>query len=216
PVVSSTQWNVRSRAAPAAAGRRLRRYTDLGRQGRRFSRERRMIRESQGFQPFTDEPIRLIGEGGEWLGTTELDLGQDRLKGFYLDMLTGRLLDERFVRLQRQGKTSFVAPSSGHEAAQVGLAHAVRKGHDWVFPYYRDVSLLLALGMPVVEFAGQSFGTRADTARGRQMPYHPGSAELNVFTVASPIASHVPAAGGPARATSAAGGCRATGCSFGW
>ncbi|HZX00559.1 MAG TPA: thiamine pyrophosphate-dependent dehydrogenase E1 component subunit alpha [Trueperaceae bacterium] len=179
-----------------------------------------MIRESQGFQPFTDEPIRLVGDGGEWLGPAEVDLdrenlGPERLKGFYLDMLTGRLIDERLGRLQRQGKTSFVAPSSGHEAAQVGMAHALRKGHDWVFPYYRDVSLLLALGMPVVEFAGQSFGTRADTARGRQMPYHPGSAELNVFTVASPIASHIPPAVGTALAMKLAGKSQVTLCSFG-
>lgn len=34
--------------------------------------------------------------------------------------------------------------------------------------------------------------TQADPNKGRQMPEHPGSKALNYFTVASPIASHVP------------------------
>ncbi len=174
-----------------------------------------MILQGQAFEPFTSEPIRLIGDGGEWLGPFELDLEPARLRGFYTDMLMGRLVDERMSRLQRQGKTSFVAPSAGHEAAQVGLAHALRRGHDWLYPYYRDVSLVLALGVPLVEFVGQVMGTLADPAKGRQMPYHPGSSELNVFTVASPIASHVPAAVGTALAMKVSGRSEVVLCSFG-
>ncbi len=174
-----------------------------------------MILQGQAFEPFTQEPIRLIGDGGEWVGPFELDLEPGKLRGFYLDMLMGRLIDERLSRLQRQGKTSFVAPSAGHEAAQVGLAHALRRGHDWLFPYYRDVSLVLALGVPLREFLGQVLGTRADPARARQMPYHPGSADLNVFTVASPIASHVPPAVGTALAMKLADRSEVTVCTFG-
>lgn len=174
-----------------------------------------MILQGQAFEPFTQEPIRLIGDGGEWLGRFDLDLEPAQLRGFYLDMLLGRLVDERMSRLQRQGKTSFVAPSAGHEAAQVGLAHAVRPGHDWLYPYYRDVSLVLAFGVPLVEFVAQVMGTRADPAKARQMPYHPGSGELNVFTVASPIGSHVPPAVGTALAMKLAGRSQVVLCSFG-
>lgn len=157
-----------------------------------------MIRESQRFEPFSDEPIAVLSEAGEWIAPFELDLEPDRLVRMYRDMLLARSLDERMSRLQRQGKVSFVAPSAGHEAAQVGVAHAMRAAEDWLFPYYRDVGLLLALGMPVKEFIGQAMGTRADPNRGRQMPYHAGSKALNVFTIASPIASHVAPAVGAA------------------
>ena len=174
-----------------------------------------MILQGQAFEPFTQEPIRLIGDGGEWVGPFELDLEPEKLRGFYLDMLLGRLIDERMSRLQRQGKTSFVAPSAGHEAAQVGMAHALRRGHDWLYPYYRDVALLTALGMPLIEFVGQVMGTRADPAKARQMPYHPGSRELNVFTVASPIASHVPPAVGTALAMKLSGRSEVVLCTFG-
>src|SRR5690606_35249711 len=90
-----------------------------------------------------------------------------------------------------------------------------RRGHDWLYPYYRDVALLTALGMPLIEFVGQVMGTRADPAKARQMPYHPGSRELNVFTVASPIASHVPPAVGTALAMKLSGRSEVVLCTFG-
>ena len=174
-----------------------------------------MIRESPSFPPFTEEPIKLIGERGEWLAPFELDLEDEQLRDFYRDMLLGRLADERLTRLQRRGKSSFVAPAAGHEAAQVGLAHAMQPGQDWLYPYYRDLSLVLAYGLPPVEFIAQTMGTRADPNRARQMPYHPGSRALNMFTVASPIASHVPPAVGTALAMKLADSSQVTVVSFG-
>ncbi len=174
-----------------------------------------MIRESQRFEPFSDEPISVLSESGEWVAPFELDLEPQHLTRMYRDMLLARLADDRMSRLQRQGKVSFVAPSAGHEAAQVGVAHAMRAGEDWLFPYYRDVALLLALGVPAKEFIGQAMGTRADPNRGRQMPYHAGSKALNVFTIASPIASHIGPAVGAAIAMKLRGSGQVTVASFG-
>lgn len=155
-----------------------------------------MIKEAPRFQPFSDKPIVLVSESGEWTGQFELNLDDGLLRRFYYDMLRGRLLDERLVKLRFQGATSFTAPSSGHEAAQVGIAHSFKPGFDWLFPYYRDTALVLAAGLPLDQFLGQMMASRLDLAKGRQMPAHAGSKQLNMFTVASPIASHVaPAAG---------------------
>ena len=164
-----------------------------------------MIRDSDRFPAFSDRPIRLIGAEGEWLGTFDLDLDDDALVGLYRDLLLARLTDERLVRLQRQGKSSFVAPSSGHEAIQVAIAHAVQPGRDWLFPYYRDTGVPTTIGVPLVEVFGQMLGTRADPARGRQMPSHPGSKDFNIYTAASPIASHIPPAVGTGIAMKIAG-----------
>ena len=174
-----------------------------------------MITETQRFQPFGDEPIRLIDESGAWLGSFACDLDDAALHAMYRHLVLARAVDERLVRLQRLGTCSFAAPSAGHEAAQVGTAHALRVGHDWIYPYYRDTPLAIAVGWPLVELFGQMLGTRADTARGRQMPAHPGSRPLRIFTVASPIASHVPAATGTAIAQKLAGAGDATVCTFG-
>ncbi|MDQ3396559.1 MAG: thiamine pyrophosphate-dependent dehydrogenase E1 component subunit alpha [Deinococcota bacterium] len=157
-----------------------------------------MIQDSQLFKPFSDKPISLIGERGEWKGSFELDIAEEGLRRLYRDMVAARALDERYSKMQRGGKTSFFAPAAGHEAAQVGIAHAVKAKRDWLFPYYRDAGLLLALGVPALELFGQAMATRADPNKGRQMPSHPGSKDYRVFTVASAIASHVPPAVGAA------------------
>lgn len=157
-----------------------------------------MIQDSQLFKPFTERPISLIGDKGQWTGRFELDLGERVLKGFYRDMLLARIFDERLTTMQRGGRVSFTAPSAGHEAAQVGIAHSIRARQDWLFPYYRDTGLVLALGVPVREIIGQFIASKADPNKGRQMPAHPGSGEFKVFTVASAIASHIPPAVGAA------------------
>ena len=174
-----------------------------------------MITDAQRFRPFSDDPIRVLDESGAWVAPFACDLGDDELRGLYRHMLLGRRVDERLVRLQRLGKSSFVAPAAGHEAAQVGVAHAVEVGRDWVFPYYRDHVLALALGWPLQELFAQAMGSSADAARGRQMPAHPGSRALKLFTAASPIASHVPVAVGTAIAQKVAGAGDVTVCTFG-
>ncbi len=174
-----------------------------------------MIRESQRFEPFTEEPISVVSEAGDWTAAFDLDLAPDQLQRFYRDMVRARIADDRFGRLQRQGRLSFTAPSAGHEAAQVGIAHAMHPGQDWLYPYYRDVALLLAMGLPLDELVAQSMATAADPAKGRQMPYHPGSLPLNMFTVASPIASHIPAATGTAISQKLEGRGAVTVCTFG-
>jgi 2-oxoisovalerate dehydrogenase E1 component alpha subunit len=157
-----------------------------------------MIKDAQVFQPFTEEPIRCLNEQGEWVAPFSYNLESAQVKQFYLDMLRARLLDERLIALQRMGKASFAAPAAGHEAAHVAVARAVRPKHDWLFPYYRDYGMVMTLGVPLTEILAQIMATKADTAKGRQMPMHPGSKVFNVFTAASAIASHIPPAVGAA------------------
>jgi len=157
-----------------------------------------VIQESHLFKTFSETPISLVDEAGVWRASFELELPRETLLAMYRDLVCARLLDERLSNLQRQGKTSFVAPTSGHEGAHIGVAYVLRAGFDWLFPYYRDLGLVLSLGVPLREIFGQMLATRADPNKGRQMPAHPGSAALNIFTAASPIASHLPPAVGAA------------------
>ncbi|MGL4608322.1 MAG: thiamine pyrophosphate-dependent dehydrogenase E1 component subunit alpha [Trueperaceae bacterium] len=151
-----------------------------------------MIQTWERFVTFTTEPISLINEAGEWVGDFACDLRDDVLVKLYTDLLAARLLDERYFKLRRMGKTSFVPPAVGHEGAQVAVANAMRAGHDWVFPYYRDHGMLLALGLSAKDIFAQAMGSSLDPNRARQMPGHPSSKDLNIFTPASAIASHIP------------------------
>lgn len=166
-------------------------------------------------KPFTDRPIQRVSEDGRKVGRWALDLDETRLQRLYRDMVAARTLDEKLVTLLRQGRTSFYAQCSGQEATQVGAAHAVRPGKDWVYPYYRDQGLGLALGVPVLELVAQALGKAADPNRARQMPQHFGSRALNFVSVSSSIASQLPPAAGTAIAQLVRGADEMTLVTFG-
>ena len=175
-----------------------------------------MIQETHLFKPFDKTPISVISETGVWNAPFELSLEDATLKKMYYDLVLARLLDERLVKLQRMGKTSFVAPTSGHEGAHIGTAYALRAGFDWLFPVLpRPRPDVTALGVPLRETFGQMLGTKADPNKGRQMPNHPGSAALNIYTAASPIASHIPPAVGAALSMKLRGTGQVTVATFG-
>lgn len=152
-----------------------------------------------GFEAFSAQPIKLIDAEDQWCGGFDLDLDDARLLAIYEDLIGARLMEERMTVLLRTGKISFLAPGAGHEGAQIGMAHAMRRGHDWLFPYYRDQGMALTLSS-ADEVLAQFLASCSDLNKARQMPSHPGSADAHIFTVASSIASQVPPAVGAAMA----------------
>jgi len=107
-------------------------------------------------------------------------------------------------------------PGQGQEAAQVGSAFALRRGHDIVLPYYRDVGVVLAMGMTPYEVMLNGFARPDDpNSGGRQMPYHWGSKRLGIITGSSPIGTQLPHAAGIGKASQIRGDDRVTVCYFG-
>lgn len=155
-------------------------------------------------QTFTDEPIAVLDDDGRWNASFAPGLDDKALVKAYEDLVMSRLLAERLEKMLRTGKISFTAPTEGHEAAYAGIAHAMRCGHDWLFPYYRDTGLAAIVSSPE-DILAQQQATLADRNKGRQMPCHPGSDEDRIYTVCSSIASHVPPAVGTAMAAQAQG-----------
>jgi len=119
----------------------------------------------------------------------------------YWQMLRSRRLDERAWTLHRQGKIAFHISAMGHEATQVGAAFGLRRGYDYVVPYYRDLALVLALGFTPQAFMLGLFGKQGEPTSGaRQMPSHWGQRSRNVVSTSSPVATQVPHAAGLALA----------------
>jgi 2-oxoisovalerate dehydrogenase E1 component alpha subunit len=126
-----------------------------------------------------------------------MTVGKDALLEMYRIMLLARRLDERAWVLHRQGKIAFHISGIGHEAAQVGAAFALQRGKDWVVPYYRDLALLIAMGMTPREFALGLMGKRGEPSSGaRQMPSHWSLRRANVVSHSSPVATQTPHAAG--------------------
>ena len=106
----------------------------------------------------------------------------------YRQMVLARAADRRMWVLNRQGKAPFVISGQGHEAIQVAIANAMRPGHDWLVPYYRDLATCIGLGMTVKDFMLSVFARSEDpNSGGRQMPSHFGSARLRIMTKSSVV-----------------------------
>ena len=119
-------------------------------------------------------------------------LGRDQLRAMYRDAVLGRLLDERILVLNRQGRAPFAISGQGHEATQVGVGYALRRGHDWLVPYYRDLTLTLVMGMEPKDHLMASLGKAKDPNSGaRQMPSHYSSRAHNIVTTGSPVATQI-------------------------
>jgi 2-oxoisovalerate dehydrogenase E1 component alpha subunit len=119
----------------------------------------------------------------------------------YRAMALARALDDRIWKLSRQGAVPFAVTGRGQEAAQAGLAAALRPGSDYVYPYYRDLALVLMLGLTAEQVMLAAYGRRADpNSAGRQMPNHFSRRDLRIVSGSSPVGTQIPQAAGTALA----------------
>jgi len=123
-------------------------------------------------------------------------------------------MDQIFYDAQRQGRISFYMTNYGEEATHIGSASALSE-QDVIYGQYREAGVLMWRGFTLQQFANQCFSNEGDLGKGRQMPVHYGSRDLNFQTISSPLATQIPQAAGAAYALKREGGERVVICYFG-
>jgi 2-oxoisovalerate dehydrogenase E1 component alpha subunit len=156
----------------------------------------------------------LKQNGSLYPNATEPELSQEFALKIYQDLVFIRVFDERMVNAQRQGRISFYMPCLGEEAASIGSAAAL-ESQDMVFAQYREQGTLRFRGFTTEQFMDQCFSNDHDLGKGRQMPIHYGSRELNYMTISSPLATQIPQAAGYAYGQKLQGNKACTICYFG-
>lgn len=114
------------------------------------------------------------------------------LERAYRLITLARQIDERMWRLARQGRAHFAVPCSGHEAIGAGYGLALRAGHDFVAPHYRDLAAMLALDLEPREVFLHFFARAADPCAAGRQPYaHWGSRRHGIISLQGPQPNHV-------------------------
>lgn len=122
----------------------------------------------------------------------ELGLSDEDVLAMYREMLLARAVDERMWLMQRAGKIAFIISGQGHEGAQVGVTWPMRKGQDWMAPFYRSIAATMTFGLSAEDIITAHLAKGDDVSSGgRQMPGHYGGAPYNIVSVSSPVGTQV-------------------------
>ena len=95
------------------------------------------------------EMFQILNEEGEIVNEeANPNLSDAELEELMTRMVYVRILDQRSISLNRQGRLGFYAPTAGQEASQLASHYALEK-EDWILPGYRDVPQIVMHGLPL-------------------------------------------------------------------
>eukprot|EP00003_Mantamonas_plastica_P022326 TRINITY_DN3768_c0_g2_i1.p1 TRINITY_DN3768_c0_g2~~TRINITY_DN3768_c0_g2_i1.p1 ORF type:complete len:442 (+),score=121.75 TRINITY_DN3768_c0_g2_i1:157-1482(+) len=142
------------------------------------------------------DTYRVMNERGEVINEDQdPNLDEETAVKMYKTMISLNTMDNVLYEAQRQGRVSFYMTAFGEEATHMGSAAALTLD-DVIYGQYREAGVLMYRGFTLENFMDQCFGSKDDPGKGRQMPVHYGSKELNFQTISSPLATQLPQAAG--------------------
>ena len=145
---------------------------------------------------------QLLDENGVLAPGKQSPIDDAKALHVYGWMVRVRIIDDRLMAMQRQGRIGFYAEIKGQEGAVLGAASAL--GHeDWIVPALREAGAGMYRGLPLRHYVAQLFGNANDVSKGHAMPCHPGLRAQRYLTMSSCIGSQLPHAVGLAMAAQA-------------
>ncbi len=131
-----------------------------------------------------------------------MGLTREQLLDVLYKLVLSRTVAQRERMLNRLGKGPFAITGEGQEATQVGVAYALRPGHDWVLPYYRDIGVAITIGQTPKDLLLALLSRAEDVSSGgRNMPSHFSDPKLRIVAGSAPVATQIPHAAGIALAS---------------
>lgn len=132
---------------------------------------------------------RILKLNGSIDETLEPELSKEELLKWYEIMVSLRVLDEKGMRLQRQGRIGFHVPIHGQEA-HVGAVAALNDT-DWIFPAYREHGCALYRGMSFKDIVNHMFANDLDPQKARRIPGLFGDNKINFVNPSAPIGTQI-------------------------
>jgi pyruvate dehydrogenase E1 component alpha subunit len=155
-------------------------------------------------QQARDDLRRVLDDEGKVVPGAKVPVIPDEdLVRLYDSMMLTRIMDDRMMRLQRQGRLGFYMKSIGEEATHFAV-YPLRTS-DWVLPSYREQGAWFWRGYTVEQFINQLYGNERDPVKGRQMPVHHSARWINMVSISSPVGTQIPQAVGVAHAAKICG-----------
>src|SRR2546421_4214925 len=121
------------------------------------------------------------------------------LAAIYRNLLLPRLVEEKMLRLLRQGRLSKWFSGIGQEAIAVGVVAALEE-HDVVLPLHRNLGVFTARGVDLDRLLRQLLGREGGFTAGRDRSFHFGTLEHGIVGMISHLGAMLPVADGLALA----------------
>ena len=121
------------------------------------------------------------------------------IEALYRALLLPRVIEEKQLRLIRQGRLSKWFSGYGQEAISVGVVHALQE-QDYLLPMHRNLGLWTGRDIDLERLFCQLMGKEGGFTRGRDRTFHFGLREKNIIGMISQLAAMLPVANGLAMA----------------
>ena len=130
---------------------------------------------------FSVDYLQVLNENGTLDKKLMPNLTKSQILWMYENMILTRVIDEKMLSMQRQGRLGTFAPVKGQEACQIGIITALDK-NDMIFPAFRETAAHISFGLPpenlFIYYAGDERGSIT-------------SKDKNFFPIVIPVATQL-------------------------
>ena len=111
-------------------------------------------------------------------------LKHELLLQLYKNMLFSRMIEEKMLKLLRQGRISKWFSGIGQEAISIGVASALEED-EYILPMHRNLGIFTSRGIPFAKLFKQWQGKKNGFTKGRDRSFHFGTNEHHIVGMIS-------------------------------